>query len=206
MIQIDVSDAIRTMENTVGRLTPRQFSQGIARALNHTAAKAQTAASRQIRAVYNIRAKDVRAAMRRIRARFNNLTARIEITGAPLPLIAFGARQVKRGVSVQVLNGQRKVVNRAFIQTMPNGHKGVFARGNYGGGRFAFRSKRVSQKGNDLPITELMSVAVPQTLSKESVMSAIARGVERDFPDRLQHELSRMLAGLPATPDTPSPL
>lgn len=201
MVNVDVTPAINTLRQSFGRLTDRQFGTGVARALNHTAAKAQTQAKRKIREVYNVRARDVARAMRRIRARANYPQARIDITGAPLPLLAFGARQVRTGVSAAVLNRQRKVVQRAFITTMPTGHKGVFARGGYERGKFGFRTKRVNPKGNDLPIAELTGPAIPMTLSNEAVMQAIAQGIDANFANRLEHELSRILAGLPATPD-----
>jgi hypothetical protein len=205
MISIDVSPAINTLRTTFGRLTDRQFGQGVARALNHTAAKAQTAANKTIREVYNIKARDVRRAMRMVRARPNYPQARIDITGAPLPLLAFGARQLRTGVSVAVKKGERKKVQRAFVQTMPSGHKGVFARGGYERGKFGFRTQRVTPKGNDLPITELTGPAVPMTLSNEAVMRAIAQGMETHFAKRLEHELSRIMAGIPPAIQSDTP-
>ena len=205
VFKIDVTPAIRTIENSVGRLSPRLLTVAVARALNHTAAKAQTAVSREIRKVYNIKARDVRKAMRRSRARATHLEARIDLSGAPLPLLAFGARATKTGVSVAIKLGERKRIERAFVQKMPSGHEGVFARGGYQRGQFQFRTKRIARGGNDLPIAELTSLAIPQALANAQVMDSIARGIERDMPARLQHELQRLIAGLPpGSEDAPS--
>ena len=200
MVHIDVGPAIQAIEKNIGALGTRAVKTAVSRALNHTAQKARTAANKRIREVYNIKARDVRKAMKHVRATARHLEARIDVTGAPLPLIAFGARSVKHGVSVAVLQGQRKVIQRAFIQTMSSGHKGIYARGQYQSGRFGFRTKRISPKGNDLPIGELTSVSVPHTIAHAAVMASIAEGIQRDFSSRLNHELSRMAAGIAPSP------
>jgi hypothetical protein len=59
--------------------------------------------------------------------------AEVEITGARLPLIDFGARGPEpsrgkgRGVTYRLKGGRGRVPN-AFIATMPSGHRGVFVR------------------------------------------------------------------------------
>jgi len=202
MIQIDVSQAINTISREFAqRLTPRLLALGISRALNHTAAKAKTGAIREIRRQYNVQAKYVRAAMKQVRARPSFLESRIDVSGRPLPLLAFGARQNKRGVSVAVMAGQRKQVQRAFIRTMPSGHKGVFARGGYQRGQFQFRTQRVKRGGTDTPIAELKTLAVPQALTHTTVINALAAQINRDLPDRIRHEFTRLVAGLGPSSD-----
>lgn len=50
------------------------------------------------------------------------------ISGKEIPLSKYPARQTKKGVSIMVNRGRRKLVRRAFLATMKSGHTGVFLR------------------------------------------------------------------------------
>lgn len=92
-------------------------------------------ASRQIRARKGLKTKYVSRALSTIFPRPGDLPAwTLRASGTPLPLIAFGARQNRKGVSVLQTKGNRTVIPGAFIATMPrSGHTGVFERtGSYG--------------------------------------------------------------------------
>lgn len=52
----------------------------------------------------------------------------MRVSGEPVPLGKYPARQTRRGVSVQVNKGQRKLLKGAFIATMDSGFRGVFMR------------------------------------------------------------------------------
>ena len=87
---------------------------------------------------------------------------RLVAKAKPLPLMAFGARQTKTGVSVEVTKGKRSIVRHAFIATMQSGHTGVFMRrGN----------KQIARKGRYVgkarqPIHELFTATVASTLGQ----------------------------------------
>lgn len=191
MFKLDISDAVNSVRREFFDLTGREFRSGVARAINHTAAKARTQASKEIRSEYRIRAKDLRPALTTTKASAQNIEGRLVAKGKNLPLLAFGAKQNKRGVSVNV-TGQRKQIRSAFIATMRSGHKGVFARGHYKGGSFRFRDKRIKTSGPDLPITELTTVAVPIAMQNRKVLEATERLIVSNFPQRLRHELLRI--------------
>lgn len=170
------------------------FDSAVVAAINHTLGVAKTAANKEIRNEYKIRAKDIRPALSIRRAKRGKNTWEIEgalvATGRPLGLIRFGARQTKKGVSVNVL-GQRKVVAKAFIATMKSGHSGVFGRGNYNSNRFNFRYKRIRKRGNDTPITEMKTVSIPTAFSNDVVLKHLANKMATHFPKRLAHEIGR---------------
>ena len=111
--------------------------------------------------------------------------------GSPLPLIGFNARQTKRGVSVNIM-GARATVKKAFIGTLRNGGRGVFARGTYSGSEFQFRTKRIRKSGSDLPITELKTVSIPKALGNSVVIKHLTEKINTHFPGRLTHELMRL--------------
>lgn len=180
--------AVSTRAITAGaRPDAKDEIRAIVRALNKTAQQARTGASREVRAAgYNIKASTIRRSFMIERATPSRLSVTLRATGAPVPLINYGAQQTKKGVTVRVKNG-RKTLKHAFIATMPNGHRGVFER--EGTGR-----KRVTKKGRSymsgLPIKELYGPSIPDSLANVSVQKALAKLITEKYPAILAHELA----------------
>lgn len=82
----------------------------------------------------------------------------VDVSGEPVPLVAYPHRQTKRGVSVEVNQGKRTVVAGSFVATMKSGHKGVF--------------KRVGAAR--LPIRELLGSRPLDALMKEGEAQKVA--------------------------------
>ncbi|MFO0386350.1 MAG: phage tail protein [Flavobacteriales bacterium] len=188
MFTIETKAVTDKLRSQYKQLSERAVRTGIARAINHTLGKTKTASSREIRSVYRIKAKDITKSMRITRAYVQRQFGELVASGQPLSAMAFGARQTKKGVSINV-KGQRKLIRGAFLATMKSGKQGVFARGRYGKDGFEFRTKRIRKKGNDLPIEELKTIAVPQALAHNAVLNNLGKKMEADYPGRLQHEL-----------------
>ena len=190
MVRIDVTESVKELRRRYADIDG-DINKQIAQALNHTARKARTAVSRNVRAKYNIKAKDVKAALRLGYATSNNLETFVEAKGRALPLRAFPHRQTKQGVSVSIMR-KRHVIKKAFIATMRSGHKGVFARGRYGRGKFGFRYKRTEKSGkNDLQINELYTTSIPSAMSNKVILGILSKQISDDFPTRLSHLLGR---------------
>jgi hypothetical protein len=190
MVRIEVTDAVRELRRRYADIEG-DISKQIAGALNHTARKAKTAVSRNVRAEYNIKAKDIKAALKLGYARVNHLETYIEATGRALPLRAFPHRQTRQGVSVSIMK-KRYVIKKAFVATMRSGHKGVFARGGYGKRKFNFRYQRTEPSNrNDLQINELYTTSIPSAIDKPTILNALAKQINSDFPTRLSHLLGR---------------
>lgn len=161
--------------------------QATARALNRMAEQALVKSARQVRdAGYNLKISEIKKALRVARANQGQLKSAVIATGKPIPLIAYGARQVANGVSVNVLNG-RKVIAEAFIATMPSGHKGVFVR------KPGAKHKKVGVGANAswhaLPIRQLYGPSIPDGMANDKVREAIMALIEEKFPQLLDHEL-----------------
>src|SRR6056297_1614618 len=135
MIYVNTKQAIRQAHKAYASLDPKARSQATARALNRTILAVRTAASKQIREQYNVKAKDIKATMHKRTASRLSLEASLTSTGVGMPLYKFKPTQTRKGVRVAVLKRQRKNLPGAFIQTMKNGHRGIFARAQYRGGR-----------------------------------------------------------------------
>lgn len=177
-VKSDIADALEHFETLSAALK----RNAIAAALNRVADMARTAASREIREVYRIKARDVSSAIKVYRAsgRSTSLEARVVAKGRhSLPLVDFAARQTKKGVTVSIKKrGGRKLFPGAFIATMKSGHTGVFTRGNKG----------------RLPIKERFTIGVPYQFAARQTISAMFRIVKEKFPERLRHELEQAVA------------
>lgn len=205
MIHVSVEQAVKNIRKEFRDLTNQEFNTGVARAINHTLAKAKTQGSREIRQVYAIAAKDLSQAITLRKANQAQMYGVVIAAGKPIPLKKFKPIQNKDGVSVIIKKGQRQQIKSAFLAAMPSGHTGVFARGAYKQNGYAFRHKRITPAGgykqlngrwqpiqNDTPINTLNTVSVPLAFSQDIVIRAVAKKLEEDFPARMMHELSRI--------------
>jgi Prophage minor tail protein Z (GPZ) len=164
--------------------------KAVVRALNKTALQARTEAVRDVRgAGYNIRAGDIRKSFKIKRANGNRLVVELVSTGAPIAVIAYGARQTKSGVSIQVKNG-RQILRHAFIATTKSGHRGVFERVGPARVKGAKGKVRGRVRRLNLPIKELFGPSIPQSLANEAVNKAIMKKIAEVYPRLLQHEIA----------------
>ena len=194
-----IDAAIRDLDDVARSKVPR----ATARALNKVAAQAKTQAAREIKDRYQIGTRTISKYITvSRRASQTMLVAEVRAEGRPLPILAFKARQTRKGVSVEVVRGHRKLIAHAFIKTLKSGHRGVFARtsasgaSGYLGGSFQFRhgkGSRLRKKGHDLPIGEILTIGIPQAFSNRVVIERLDRLVQEKFPQLFRHELDFIL-------------
>jgi hypothetical protein len=179
VITFDVSKVIGNLEKL-----PTRSRRAISRGLNKAAANVRTSASTAIRKRRALSAKVVREAIAIRRARPDRLVSSLVVTGRPIPLKEYKARQTKSGVTAQVSPGPRKLIthagNRAFIIDKIGGH--VFAR----------------QGKARLPVKKLFGPSLPSTFVQEQVRAAWTATAQDALPKRLaeevRYELSKMKA------------
>mgnify|MGYP000452808354 FL=1 len=195
-MQIDVSDAVNKLSELTDQLSPYRINLAIARGINHTLAKAKTDAKTQIQKVYNIKSSSVSKSLTIEKASRNTLTGILEVSGKPISISGFSSAarpyQTKKGVSVSIVKGKRKIIKSAF---MIKGTKTVRARGKYQDNKFVFRHKRIVKEGMDFPIPTLMTTSVPAAFQSPKVYDAIVQRIETALPKRMEHELRYMLKG-----------
>lgn len=166
---------VKGLKEVIARLDPKHAARAATDTVNRVGKKASTAASKEVRQIYNIKAKPLKAATKFTKARRGAFVSHIRAWGRPIPLAQFGARQNKRGVSVKVKKGGgKKTLTGFFIPNLSSGHKGVFARARLGLG--AMKGRRV----NRLPIEEMYGPSIPTMYRAKGVMSAINRVVSSD--------------------------
>lgn len=134
------------------------------RTLNRLADSVNSKAASEIARDLGLKNKDVKAALRISKARGSEQTPQAEViaTGKRIPLIAFAARQVRRGVSYRIGSAGRKTAAGKFIAKMRSGHEGVFGR----------RGK------SRLPIDELLGPSIPRSFVNRKVQAALHSLIE----------------------------
>lgn len=149
---------------------PNRVQRGIVRSLNRAIKSGQTVMVRAIAQDTGLKSGDVRNAMRLKLASVASPEASLGTSLARIPLIDFGAKQTRRGVTYKLQGGRSRIEN-AFIATMGSGHVGVFAR--------ASKAR--------LPIKELFGPSLGHVFGKFRPMG-IAR-VDEVLMTNLDHEL-----------------
>lgn len=163
------------------------------RTLNGIGAQAKTTVSREVRDVYNIKAKDFNKTIKLIKANASDFRAIINVKSKHgIPLYDFDARQTAKGVSYRVKKVEgRKVAEGKFIATMASGHTGAFER--YGEKiKMGGKSKYMGQLKQ--PIRELFRVdpvGMVNTVGVTAVETLVKEKMGQIFERELKWELSK---------------
>ena len=192
MIRLSVKADLNAVRDQLRRLEKGVRDRAIAAALNRTAEMAKTAATRDITSAFNLQASYVRGRIkiRRASARSGVLEVVLSSPGKrSANLIRYAERRVtlaegrrrakqgRHGVYVKIRRkGSYQLVKGAFI-------------GNQG--RTVFR--RIGRER--LPIESLQAIDVPQAMFSDIGVENLRKAVLRVFPQRLAHEIQRLLRG-----------
>jgi hypothetical protein len=71
--------------------------------------------------------------------KINSLVWRMDVRGTVVPVASMQYRQTKKGVSVAINQGRRKLIKGAFEARMKSGHVGIFTRAFRGAPRLPIR-------------------------------------------------------------------
>lgn len=161
---------------SLGRVRQAVIDKALPRALNRTATSVRAEAVRIIRRGRQVKAKTVREAIAIRRATRALLVAEVIVSGRPIPLRDYAARQTGRGVTVNV-TGRRKLIPGAFQVQKIGSH--VFVREG---------KKR-------LPIRKLYGPSLPSTFNNEAIQKAIEQmaldTLRKRFNEAVSYELSK---------------
>lgn len=212
MIGAQIESNINEVRFRFANLSAGIEEKAAVRALNRAGDQAKTAASREIRNVYNIKANAVSPQIKVVdRARKGRLFFTIRIFSKRIPLIEFvkGTKtptvfrtRAGKGITVEIKKGQPKIFPRSFIAVMKSGHIGVLARihGKMRADvpfRFGPGSGKPGRKWGqpDIPIGQLSTLAVPRMFMQRTVRTAVSRiavdSFRRNFQQQLQFLSSR---------------
>lgn len=158
---------------------PKELRKITVRALNRAIENARTGAVREIRARYNVPAADVRQAMRLSKPSIRLPVAALRLRGrVAVPLVRFGAKKSKKGVTVKVLKASaRSLVVKSGIKA------------------FLAKEQVMVRKGKErLPVRKLYGPGFIEFLNRQEVKSSLEAAAREVFERRVTHEAGRLLA------------
>lgn len=166
--------------NAALELAPKKTGVALLRALKKGTKAAKTISNRLVAKDMGTKVSDVRARIRIEEPTAQTLTGSLHASLKRIPLMKFGARGPEpsrgrgRGVTYKSKGGRGRHP-RAFITTMPGGHRGVFER-----------------KGERrLPIKELYGPSIGRVFDQHRA-EIMARGEEQALTE-FNHQLDRIL-------------
>lgn len=194
--RLKIPREIKNLRQVLGKSLQKVTAQ----ALNTTATQGRTQSIRSIATELNVRKGLLREKNRIVIIKtfksipIARMKAIIKYSNKPLGIIdIIGVRQIKRkggGVAVTIKKRKgRRLIRRAFIATMPTGHRGVFVRTN---------PRRASEGKRDdrLPIRELFTSSpnhiaqYPSEIKK--MVTFLNSNLNRIFINKAKFELSRI--------------
>jgi len=182
---------------------PKDIERAAYRALNKTASRARTAASRAIRAQVRFPASYIGPSSGRLTTvtakKGDGLVAKVVGRDRPTSLARFvrgSGRPVrkaggKRGLNVTVeKGGAAKFINRAFIINLRSGNKGFAVRTDGGKPGVAYKPKRI---GKDGKLWLLYGPSVDQVLFSVTRQSGVFTDIGPETAEFLEREFRRLL-------------
>lgn len=147
----------------------------------------RTRIGREVRKVYNVKVKDVKSALKPIKATYTPPQRLLMYAAKRISLARFGAKAVtvksrmgkRRGVSVRVKKGGRKKIVRG-----KSGFGGFLGTGKLNGHIYM----RTSRKR--FPIEKRSGPAIPQLVGTSKTMKAAFDFIEKDVPKRFEHNMN----------------
>lgn len=166
------------------------------RALNRTIESVKVQASRALADDTGLTRRAVDRSLSVSRASFSAPEATLTVTGQRIPLIEFGARQTRRGVTYRMPARGRSLIPSAFIGRMRSGHVGVFRRES-AQGPLRPRRKRGGRRApaagvlmvGRLPIQERFGPSLPRVFVQDKIRAALEQHARATFDKTLAHEI-----------------
>ncbi len=150
----------------------RRLDKALARALKKAGSNAirgmKSASTRSVRQRKSFKVARVNKALTLTYPkgnRIDDLVWRMHVSSDPVPVASLPHRQTRRGVTVKINQGKRKLIKGAFVARMSSGHKGVF--------------QRTSKKS--LPIREAFTTRITDVFKDEGMIPAVQARAQRDF-------------------------
>lgn len=132
---MSVGISVKWDRSQIAALETGPLKAALRRALRKAGATAlrdmKSEASKRIRARKRIKVRYITDALTLRKASGSDIAGmewRVDVSGEPVPLVAYPNRQTKKGVSVEVNRGKRTLVKGSFKSTMKSGHQGIFKR------------------------------------------------------------------------------
>lgn len=168
------------------------------KALNRVGEGVVTEANSKVRETYQIKASEVKGAMKLVYSSASSGKVIIKASGPNLPLTKFkyspknwNPRKPKPA-KVEVRKGESKTIRSAYIRN--TGSKVMVMKRKFPTGQSGARRRKNAQ-GNypELPVEELRSPAIAVMMNAPEVIKHVEEQAEERMHKRLDHEIGRIL-------------
>jgi len=192
VIELNVKDAVKQISRDLDKLGESVRDKAVVMAMNKTIAKGRTEMTRAITAEYRIKATDVRARLKLIRAQRGRLSAELNPfasgRGRSLNLIHF----LESKVTVAQMRKRRKDGTQKDLRfniKKSGGAKTI--RGAFIGNK----GRTIFQRTGDarLPIKAVSTVGVPQMFNTKRIQKRVIERIEREFPVEFERAAKRVI-------------
>jgi hypothetical protein len=200
MLRIKLEGLDRAMRMFDERIVGKAASQ----AINETVRGVRTAANKEIRAEWNVKASDLNQKLRAIKmAKYGDLEGIVEARSASFSLSYFGATAFRGTMKQTRTTGQRlkrassksgvyvRIKKEGGVTRLPHSFLASVAAGK-GAGSHVGVFNRVGRKR--LPIYERKVITVASMFGQQPVQDAAAKTVDEIFPRRFSHHIDRLLS------------
>ncbi len=162
------------IDKALAALNPQEYKKALSKTVRRMGQRFRTTATKEVRNTYYIKAKKLKEKIKTRTVRDGNGTVwKFEVRDNQSSLINFGARQIKKGVSVKVRKDRgRKVIKGAFIVKGAGGNLQVF--------------KRAGKER--MPIDAKKTLSVPQMFN-DDVLNKATKEVEERYASEFKHNL-----------------
>lgn len=188
-VTLDAS-AIARLGNQIGAAGAKA-PLALARAINHTGAKARTQMIRALVPQTGLKRKVIVKALRESKASEGGLTYTITSNGGNIRLKHFGARETAKGVSAAPWS-KRSVYPHTFMKA--GWWPSRVVKPNWNGQVFARLSSKTSS-GMDRFEVVRSGLFIPEEMVTGASAAAFNSMAASDLPARLEHELGRVIGG-----------
>lgn len=190
--------ALARLGNQIGA-AGKNAPVALARAINHTGAKAKTQMVRALVPQTGLKRRTIVKALRENKAGPGALTYTINVHGGNIRLKYFGARETRQGVSAAPW-GKRDIWAHTFMKagwwpsrvTKGNWNGQVFERA---GSKTQTQHDTKGHGGMDRFTVVRSGLFLPDEMVQGASAAAFNSTAAADLPARLEHELARILGG-----------
>lgn len=174
---------------------PNRVPGVVSSAINRSLTNVGSNIRKEVRANYEIKARDVSATLKRSNSTRSTLSGSIKSTGRPIPLDRFKVSpktvqpKRKRQLNITIKKGSVKQITGAFVANI-HGIK-IFTRT----GKFGVASKGSYEGTRREGIERKFSLSVPQMIGSKSVSKTIEVRGQQMFRRRLTHGVNQIMKG-----------
>lgn len=144
------------------------------RAINTSMRSTAAEAAKIISQDYNIKSSDIKKIIKFKFAKGADISGLLTAKSRPVSLLMYKARQIRKGLSVAVRRGARKVIESGFVAKMRSGYNSTW--------------KRVGKKR--LPIKEQLGPTIPFLMNSDEYADSLQQYAKDNLVKNLKREIN----------------